>query len=168
MDSRKRSTRIVRTRLQSSQAPDDFTHPPHRLIEARCLAMHAAVAAKIERQPKLLEIARSNLQRWRARWEGAVPAWHQEWCEILERPWPEIAALITDPGEDCARLRLSSPFAGVLSAEERRCIHDAFRLVGESAADEDAATSRDKWLRENAEAISEYNDLIARLSRFGG
>jgi post-segregation antitoxin (ccd killing protein) len=45
---------------------------------------------------------------------------------------------------------------------------NAFRLVGESAADEDAATSRDKWLRENAEAISEYNDLIARLSRFGG
>jgi hypothetical protein len=71
---------------------------------------------------------------------------------------------MTEPGENGARLRQSSPFAGVLSAEERRCIYDAFRLVKESAADEEAETCRDNWLRETAEAISEYNDLIARLS----
>jgi hypothetical protein len=143
MDSRKRST---------------------SLLEARSLAMHAALAAKIEGQPKLLEIARNNLKRWRARWEGAVPAWHQEWCEILDRPWPEIVAVMTDPGENGARLRQSSPFAGVLSAEERRCIYDAFRLVKESASEEEAPTRRDDWLREAAETISEYNDLIQRLS----
>lgn len=134
------------------------------LIEARSLAMHAAIAAKIERQPKLLEIARNNLKRWRARWEDAVPAWHKEWCEILDRPWPGIAAVMTGSGETYARLRQSSPFAGVLSAEERRCIYDAFRLVQESESDEEAATRRDNWLRENAEAISEYNDLISGLS----
>ena len=165
MDSRKRSTRIVRTRLQARQAPTDPRYFSHRLIEARSLAMHAAIAAKIERQPKLLELARNNLKRWHVRWEGAVPAWHQEWCEILDRPWPEIAAVMTEPGENGARLRQSSPFAGVLSAEERRGVYDAFRLVKESASDEEAVeTRRDDWLREAAEAISEYNDLIARLS----
>jgi hypothetical protein len=71
---------------------------------------------------------------------------------------------MTGAGENCARLRQSSPFAGVLSSEERRCIYDAFRLVQEGESDEEAATRRDNWLRENAEAISEYNDLISRLS----
>jgi hypothetical protein len=134
------------------------------LLEARSLAMHAAIAAKIERQPKLLEIARNNLKRWRTRWEDAVPAWHQEWCEILDRPWPEVVVVMTEPGEDFARLRQSSPFAGVLSAEERRCIYEAFRLEQESVSKEELAKRHDDWLRETAEAISEYNDLIARLS----
>jgi hypothetical protein len=164
MDSRKRSTGLVRARLRSCRPPTDPSYFSRRLIEARSLAMHAAIAAKIERQPKLLEIARNNLKRWRARWEDAVPAWHEEWCKILDRPWPEIAAVMMEPDENGARLRQSSPFAGVLSAEERQCIYDAFRLVKESASGEEAETRRDDWLREAAEAISEYNDLIARLS----
>jgi hypothetical protein len=142
----------------------DSRNSSSSLLEARSLAMHAAIAAKIERQPKLLEIARNNLKRWRARWEDAVPAWHQEWCEILDRPWPEVVAVMTAPGEASARLRQSSPFAGVLSAEERRHIYEAFRLVRESVSAEEIAKRHDDWLRENAEAISEYNDLIARLS----
>ena len=99
----------------------------HRLIEARSLAMHAVIAAKIERDRTLLDIARRNLQRWRARWENDVPAWHDEWSAIVQRPWPEIAAIITEPSEEGARLRQSSPFAGVLSVDERRRIYAAFR-----------------------------------------
>src|SRR5262245_46561416 len=130
----------------------DLRNRSTSLDEARSLAMHAAIAAKIEGQPKLLEIARNNLKRWRARWEDAVPAWHQEWCEILDRPWVEIVAVMTEPGEEFARLRQSSPFAGVLSAEERRCICEAFRLVQESVSDEEVARRHGDWLRENAES----------------
>jgi len=99
----------------------------HRLLEARSLAMHAVIAQKIERDPRLLNIPRNNLKRWNARWLNKAPPWYVEWRGIMNRPWPEIAALITEPSEDAARLRQSSPFAGVLSAEERRRIYAAFR-----------------------------------------
>jgi hypothetical protein len=45
----------------------------------------------------------------------------------MSRPWSEIAAIMTEPSEEGARLRQSSPFAGVLSATERRRIYEAFR-----------------------------------------
>jgi hypothetical protein len=103
------------------------SYSSHRLLEARSLAMHAVMARKIQRDPELLNVPRNNLKRWRARWENEAPAWYTEWCAIMRRPWPEIAAIITEPSEEGARLRQSSPFAGVLSVEERRRIYEAFR-----------------------------------------
>lgn len=103
------------------------SYSSHRLLEARSLAMHALIAAKIDRDRKLLDVARSNLRRWRERWEDQPPAWHAEWSRIMKRPWTEIAALITEPSEQGARLRQSSPFPGVLSVAERRRIYEAFR-----------------------------------------
>lgn len=102
-------------------------YSPHRLLEARSLAMHAVIAQKIERDPKLLDVPRNNLKRWITRWEDAAPAWYHEWRGIMDRPWPEIAGIITEPSEQGARLRQSSPFAGVLSAAERKRIYEAFR-----------------------------------------
>jgi hypothetical protein len=99
----------------------------HRLVEARSLAMHAVIAQKIERDPGLLDIPRSNLKRWRGRWHEQPPAWHDEWVGIMKRPWSEIAALITEPSEEAARLRQSSPFPGILTVAERRRIYEAFR-----------------------------------------
>lgn len=110
--------------------PESVARPgysSHRLLEARSLAMHAVIAEKIERDPTLLKIAHENLRRWRARWENQAPAWYQEWSEIMKRPWAEIAAIMTELSEQGARLRQSSPFAGVLSATERRRIYEAFR-----------------------------------------
>lgn len=98
----------------------------HRLSEARSLAMHAAMAHKIEREPSLLDIPRKNLERWRAQWPNKPPRWWREWRALLQRPWPEIAALITEPSENAARLRQSTPFAGVLTDPERARIYEAF------------------------------------------
>jgi hypothetical protein len=100
----------------------------HRLLEARSLAMHAVIARKVDRDPKLLAIPRRNLNRWRARWPDEPPAWHSEWRALLRRPWPEIAAVITEQSENAARLRQSSPFAGVLTRDERDRIYEAFRV----------------------------------------
>jgi hypothetical protein len=110
-------------------APDTVrtAYSSHRLLEARSLAMHAVIAEKIERDRRLLDIPRKNLKRWRARWDRDVPAWYEEWSAIVQRPWPQIAAIITEPSEQGARLRQSTPFAGVLSAAERRRIYEAFR-----------------------------------------
>lgn len=99
----------------------------HRLIEARSLAMHCLIARKIAADPRLLDIARRNLEGWIARYGGSPPRALEEWRAILRRPWPEIAALITNPGETGARLRQSSPFAGVLTQPERRRVYEAFR-----------------------------------------
>lgn len=89
--------------------------------------MHAVIAEKIDRDRKLLDIPHNNLKRWRARWDDAVPAWYEERKAILRRPWPEIAAIITEPSEEGARLRQSTPFAGVLTVAERRRIYEAFK-----------------------------------------
>jgi hypothetical protein len=99
----------------------------HRLAEARSLAMHCLVAQKIAAEPRLLDVARRNLAAWAARYGDSVPRALEEWRAVLGRPWPEIAALITDPGEPATRMRQSSPFAGVLTASERRRVYEAFR-----------------------------------------
>jgi hypothetical protein len=98
----------------------------HRIIEARSLAMHCLIARKIEADRRLLAAARRNLEKWIVRYGEGTPRALEEWREILDRPWPEIAALITDAGESAARLRQSSPFAGVLTPAERRQVYEAF------------------------------------------
>jgi hypothetical protein len=103
------------------------TFSSHRILEARSLAMHALIAAKIERDPSLLEIPMRNLERWERNSDDATPHWIAEWRNILQQPWPAIAALITEQSENAVRLRQSSPFAGVLTDEERRRIYAAFR-----------------------------------------
>jgi|GEM_PF-377741 hypothetical protein len=100
----------------------------HRVIEARSLAMHCLAAQKIERNPVMLGQVRRTLQTWRSRYgKEDMPRALDEWEAILRQPWPAIAAFITDPGERAARLRQSTPFAGVLDERERERIYAAFR-----------------------------------------
>jgi hypothetical protein len=98
----------------------------HRIIEARSLAMHCLIARKIAADPALLDVARRNLKAWSARYGDSPPRALDEWRTILERSWPEIAAVMTDASELGARLRQSSPFAGILTAAERRRVYEAF------------------------------------------
>jgi hypothetical protein len=108
-----------------SESPGRYSD--HRILDARSLAMHCRIAQKICRDRQLLDIARENLKRWRTKSPEQSPHYLREWQEILDRPWPEIAALITDMSEEATRLRSSSPFAGVLSPEEREQVYAAFR-----------------------------------------
>jgi hypothetical protein len=109
-----------------ARQPPSGSYSSHRIAEARSLAMHTMIAKKIVRDPTLLEVPRDNLERWRARWSHKPPRWWHEWRQLLDRPWPQIAALITEPSEHAARLRQSSPFAGVLTDAERARIYEAF------------------------------------------
>jgi hypothetical protein len=74
-----------------------------------------------------MDIAHRNIAAWGKRYGEAVPKFLLEWKRIVRRPWPEIAAVMTAPSERSTALRQSSPFAGILSAVERRRIYDAFR-----------------------------------------
>lgn len=92
---------------------------------ARSLALHVLIAQKVTENPALLERARGNLERWSIAHDPA-PRWLVEWREILNKPWPELAVLITDPGPAGTHLRKSSPFSGILTPEERLRIFEKF------------------------------------------
>ena len=77
----------------------------HRILDARSLAMHCKIAQKISRDKNLLDKAKENLERWIAKSGDPLPQYLCEWREILKRPWPEIAELITARSEDATRLR---------------------------------------------------------------
>jgi hypothetical protein len=92
----------------------------HEWIDARSLALHEAVAAKLEARPQLLDVARANLARWLARDPAGALL---EWARLLDqRPLDDILTLLRSSDERAARLRQSSPFAGVLTPEERLAI----------------------------------------------
>ena len=114
-------------RWEPEEGSGQRRYSDHRILDARSLAMHCKIAQKISRNPTLLNKAKANLERWSAKSEQPLPQYLREWQEILERPWPEIAEIITSMSEDATRLRSSSPFAGVLTAAERDQIYEAFR-----------------------------------------
>ena len=89
--------------------------------------MHCKIVQKVSRDPRLLEKAKTNLSRWCAKIDGPRPRYLQEWQEILAKPWPAIAEMMTSMSEDATRLRSSSPFAGILTEKERDQIYAAFR-----------------------------------------
>ena len=92
----------------------------HEWIDQRSLALHEAVAARLEAQPQLLEVARANLRRWLAARPAAVL---REWQRLLDSlPLPQLVQLLRSPAEEAVRLRQSSPFAGILSPAERQAI----------------------------------------------
>ena len=92
----------------------------HEWVDRRSLALHAAVATKLEAQPQLLEVARANLQHWLSSNPAAAL---REWWQLLETtPLPELLALLRSPGDQATRLRQSSPFAGLLTPAERQSI----------------------------------------------
>jgi hypothetical protein len=94
----------------------------HEWIDRRSLALHEAVAAKLEADPSLLNVARDNLDRWLR--VASRPAL-LEWQRLLEvTPVPQLLALLRASDERAARLRQSSPFAGVLTPAERQAILD--------------------------------------------
>lgn len=99
----------------------------HQILDARSLAMHCKIARKIDANRALLEVPKRNLKRWRKIKSGPLPAYLDEWQQILDKTWPEVAAFITSFSDEAVRLRQSSPFAGVLTSKERKQVYDAFR-----------------------------------------
>lgn len=87
------------------------------------LMLHRAVSEKLRRDEKaVLRTARENLERWLGSesFAGNERFALIEWREILEKnSTEEIIKIITQDTDEGQRLRSSSPFAGVLTEEER-------------------------------------------------
>lgn len=86
--------------------------------------MYRLIADKIEREPDLLDIPLRNIERWLARGHSA-PHRLRQWQNLIlaAKAGPgmrELLLILRDPSEESAHLRSFSPFAGVLSTDERR------------------------------------------------
>jgi len=97
----------------------------HNRLDERSLALHRLVAEKVLAAPALLDKARENVRRWQNPNEGASPAL-AEWAQILAAPASQVVALLAERSERATRLRQSSPFAGILTQEERRAIYESY------------------------------------------
>ena len=95
----------------------------HQWIDQRSLALDRCIAEKLQADPDLLQRAQVTLSRWIEQRQPAIPPVLRQWQEILSRcTREEILAWLTRDDEEARRLRQSSPFCGILSAEERLAI----------------------------------------------
>lgn len=83
------------------------------------------IVDRIDADPRRagLEHARRVCERWIAQGNRSA----REWLEILERPWPEIRAILLDESDEGQRLRQSDPFCGILTPAERWEIYREWR-----------------------------------------
>lgn len=100
----------------------------HRKAELRSLAYHRAVAQRLNEQ--VVRDARHRLSRWE-RDARVHPTWAGEWRRVLAMPEPRIARVLCSDSERSRALRQSSPFAGVLSEQERRRVIEGVEDLGE-------------------------------------
>lgn len=104
----------------------------HQEVDLRSLALAQAVAAAVDRDASLAGLSRAR--RTCARWVRDAPSPAiTEWLGILQREWPEIRAILLDPGEQGRRLRQSNPFCGILSPRERWEIYRRFSREHQAA-----------------------------------
>jgi excisionase family DNA binding protein len=95
--------------------------------ERKSLWLHTVVAGRVARDPRgTLERARVNLVRMRAA-HGAAAPWLGRWEQLIAAgPERVIRTLVADTPE-ARELRQNSPFAGVLTDDERLRVLAAFR-----------------------------------------
>ena len=116
IEERRRADRL-RPKIEPSSSDDH--RDPHRVAELRSLAYHRALASRLRRP--MVDQARRKLSRWKD--EGRIdPRYAQAWEGVLALPMEGIREAITADDERGRDLRQSSPFAGLLSEQERRKI----------------------------------------------
>ena len=89
--------------------------------------LHELAADKLERDPSLLRIPLENIDRWLANGH-TTPHRLEQWRRIILRAqesktgFQELLTLLRDDNPAAKRLREFAPFAGVLTARERRIV----------------------------------------------
>ena len=97
----------------------------HRLAEERSIAWHRAVAARLAREPALLDTTRARLRGWID--ENRSAHYARQWLALVDSPLPTLLAFLVDPSERARALRQATPFAGLIDARERWRIWRAVR-----------------------------------------
>lgn len=102
----------------------------HRVTrdQTRSLLLAHAIAGRIVADPDgTRALAWRNLRKMReGSSRGAAQVWIREWERLLEGSLTDLLTALTSPSPRSRELRQNSPFAGVLTNEERhRVLHTA-------------------------------------------
>lgn len=97
--------------------------------QERSLWLHRVVAARLAVDPdSVLAQVRKNLQHLsRVHPGGMTASWLAEWQALLDADEDAVFTALTSTEPKAVELRQNSPFAGVLSPEERTAALTAFR-----------------------------------------
>jgi hypothetical protein len=94
-------------------------NPKHEIHEKRSLQMHHMVAQRFFEDPAhVIEWGLTNLKRWKQ--NGVDCDDFMIWEQILKFSPLRIPEILKDTSAEATRLRQSSPFAGLISEDERR------------------------------------------------
>lgn len=106
-----------------------------RREKQRSLWLNRMVVGEMTRDPdRVIAIARDNITRWRKVHAGRVSilAALDRWGEILDEGVEAIVSMLTGQSEEAEDLRQNSPFAGVLTPEQREQALVSFRAYWEA------------------------------------
>lgn len=93
--------------------------------QRRALWLNHAVAGELVRDPELaLSVARRNLEKLRA--SHRSKRWTDEWEKLIGGPIEDVLFALTSPSPKNRELRQNSPFAGLLSEEDRERVLASF------------------------------------------
>ena len=99
---------------------------PLRREALRSLWLHRAVAGKFVADPdRAIATARANIRRFREIQPRAA-VWLAAWDRILDAGPERILEIMTSTSREAVDLRQNTPFAGLLSDNERLAIIAAF------------------------------------------
>lgn len=101
-----------------------------RREEERSLWLHRALLGPLLGDPDtVLARARANITRWRGahRADGMTQAWLSEWDRLLDAGVDEVSEVLGSRTPRAVELRSNSPFAGVLSEDERLALLQSFQ-----------------------------------------
>jgi hypothetical protein len=111
--------------VMSSDMPKSPDSSSDRAERFDTLAMFRLIAAKIERDPALLQIGLENMNRWIANGSDQQHRLRQ-WEDMIRNAQASadgmkiLLSSLREDSEEAAHLRDFSPFAGVLTTAERR------------------------------------------------
>ena len=92
----------------------------HERIDRQVAEMHRVIAARIRAgDASIVSRAKANLERWRERFGGSLPAAYEEWVTLLDGDVAAVLDVLESTNQESVRRRISSPFTGILSPTER-------------------------------------------------
>jgi len=108
----------------------------HDILDDRSLEMDRVIAERIRANPKLVQIALANIERWLANPDYSESSRQAalEWKGIIENtPVGALVTLLESSSEEARRLRQSSPFCGILTPDERQAIFRKYEALRDRA-----------------------------------
>ena len=115
--------RAQQDRLERERAGHQPGHPD---IDRRALALTRLAVARIDSNPRLVQVGLDNIERWTRQNGGYLSPAHAEWKALIEQhPWQQLRRILLEDSDEGQRLRSSHPFKGIITPEERTRVYAA-------------------------------------------